>query len=121
MWITAISFCCLTAMQHRRSGGPAAGGVLDGLHFAWRDPYLRAMTAFSLYSWSVPSGFPRQRPASSWPASALVTSGVRAALWILTALYAASGLTLLLTPLRHLRDLPRRPPEDSVPPMHLEV
>ena len=46
----AVSFCCLTAMQpprDRRSGGPAAGGVLDGLRFAWRDPYLRAMTAFS--------------------------------------------------------------------------
>jgi MFS family permease len=34
--------------------------------------------------------------------------GVRAALWILTALIAASGLTFLLTPMRHLRDLPRR-------------
>ena len=33
--------------RDRRSGGPAAGGVLDGLRFAWRDPYLRAMTAFS--------------------------------------------------------------------------
>jgi predicted MFS family arabinose efflux permease len=46
----AVSFCCLTAMQpprDRRSGGAAAGGVLDGLRFAWRDPYLRAMTAFS--------------------------------------------------------------------------
>ena len=46
----AVSFCCLTAMQpprDRRSGGPAAGGVLDGLRFAGRDPYLRAMTAFS--------------------------------------------------------------------------
>jgi predicted MFS family arabinose efflux permease len=35
--------------------------------------------------------------------------GVRAALWILTALIAASGLTFLLTPMRHRRDLPRRP------------
>src|SRR5580693_4436571 len=46
----AVSFGCLTAMRpprDRRSGGPAAGGVLDGLRFAWRDPYLRAMTAFS--------------------------------------------------------------------------
>ena len=46
----AVSFCCLTAMQpprDRRSGDPAAGGVLDGLRFAWRDPYVRAMTAFS--------------------------------------------------------------------------
>jgi hypothetical protein len=33
--------------------------------------------------------------------------GVRAALWIL-ALIAAAGLTFLLTPMRHLRDLPRR-------------
>jgi MFS family permease len=41
--------------------------------------------------------------------------GVRAALWILTALIAASGLTFLLTPMRHLRDLPPRPAEDSVP------
>jgi predicted MFS family arabinose efflux permease len=48
----AVSFCCLTAMQRprdRRSDGPAAGGMLDGLRFAWRDPYLRAMTAFSSF------------------------------------------------------------------------
>jgi hypothetical protein len=40
------SFCCLIALQaprDRRSGAPAAGGMLDGLRFAWRDPYLRAM------------------------------------------------------------------------------
>jgi predicted MFS family arabinose efflux permease len=46
----AVSFGCLTAMQpprDRRSGDTAAGGVLDGLRFAWRDPYVRAMTAFS--------------------------------------------------------------------------
>jgi predicted MFS family arabinose efflux permease len=46
----AVSFCCLTAMQRpqdRRSGDAVAGGVLDGLRFAWLDPYLRAMTAFS--------------------------------------------------------------------------
>ena len=46
----AVSFCCLTAMQRprdRRSDGPAAGGVLDGLRFAWRNPNLRAMAAFS--------------------------------------------------------------------------
>jgi MFS family permease len=45
-----VSFCCLTALRaprDRRSGAPAAGGMLDGLRFAWRDPYLRAMTAFS--------------------------------------------------------------------------
>jgi cation transporter-like permease len=40
--------------------------------------------------------------------------GVRSALWILTALIAASGLTFLLTPMRHLRDLPRRRAEDNV-------
>jgi MFS family permease len=34
-------------MLTRRSGDRAAGGVLDGLRFAWRDPYLRAMTAFA--------------------------------------------------------------------------
>jgi MFS family permease len=45
-----VSFCCLTALRaprDRRSGAPAAGGMLDGLRFAWRDPYIRAMTAFS--------------------------------------------------------------------------
>src|ERR1700727_1993327 len=45
-----VSFCCLAAMQpprDRRSDDPAAAGVLDGLRFAWRDPYVRAMTAFS--------------------------------------------------------------------------
>jgi len=46
----AVSFCCLTAMQpprDRRSSGTAPGGVLDGLRFAWHDPYLRAMAAFA--------------------------------------------------------------------------
>src|ERR1700684_252763 len=36
-----VSFCCLAAMQpprDRRSGRPAAGGVLDGLRFGWPDP-----------------------------------------------------------------------------------
>jgi MFS family permease len=45
-----VSFCCLTALRaprDRRSAAPAAGGMLDGLRFAWRDPYIRAMTAFS--------------------------------------------------------------------------
>jgi predicted MFS family arabinose efflux permease len=233
----AVSFCCLTAMQpprDRRSGGPAAGGVLDGLRFAWRDPYLRAMTAFSSLAnlaltgvdallvvflvrtvglssaaaglvmaslgvggvlgalaarplgrrfgtaramlIAVPGGLcfalllpladkgPRLAFASAalmcaggvivignvivdsfmqayvspgilgrvtsatraamfamMPVGALLAGvlatalGIRAALWILTALIAASGLTFLLTPMRHLRDLPRRPAEDSVP------
>ena len=226
----AVSFCCLTAMQpprDRRSGGPAAGGVLDGLRFAWRDPYLRAMTAFSSLAnlaltgvdallvvflvrtvglssaaaglvmaslgvggvlgalvarplgrrfgtaramlIAVPGGLcfalllpladkgPRlafasvammcagcvivignvivdsfmqtyvspdilgrvtsatravgfaMMPVGALLAGVLATAlGVRAALWILTALIAASGLTFLLTPMRHLRDLPRR-------------
>ena len=34
--------------------------------------------------------------------------GVRGALWILTAMIAASGVFFLLTPVRHLRDLPQR-------------
>jgi predicted MFS family arabinose efflux permease len=225
----AVSFCCLTAMQpprDRRSGSPAAGGVLDGLRFAWRDPYLRAMTAFSSLAnlaltgvdallvvflvrtvglssaaaglvmaslgaggvlgalaarplgrrgtartmlITVPGGLcfalllpladkgPRLAFASAammcagcvivianviidsfmqtyvspdilgrvisatWaaafammPVGALLAGvlatalGVRAALWILTALIAASGLSFLLTPMRHLRDLPPR-------------
>jgi predicted MFS family arabinose efflux permease len=229
----AASFCCLTAMQpprDRRSGGHAAGDVLDGLRFAWRDPYLRAMTAFSALGnlaltgvdallvvflvrtvglssaaaglvmaslgaggvlgalaarplgrrlgtsramlIAVPCGQccalllpladkgPRLAYAglammctgsvvvisnvivdsfmqtyvppdilgrvisATWaagfammPVGALLagvlatTLGVRVALWILTALIAASGLTFLLTPMRHLRDLPRRPAE----------
>ena len=48
-------------------------------------------------------------PVGALLAGVLATAlGVRAALWILTALIAASGLTFLLTPMRHLRDLPRR-------------
>src|SRR6202050_2960601 len=231
--IFAVSFCCLTAMRpprDRRSGGPAAGGVLDGLRFAWRHPYLRAMTAFSSLGnlaipgvdallvvflvrtvglssavaglvmgslgvggvlgalvarplgrrfgtaraliFAVPAGGcfalllpladkgPRLAFASvamicsgsvvvisnvivdsfvqtyvspdilgrvisvTWavgfammPVGGVVAGGratalgVRAALWILTALVAASGLTFLLTPMRHLRDLPQRPAE----------
>ncbi len=45
-----VSFCCLTALRaprDRRSGAPAAWGMLDGLRFAWRDPYLRALAVFS--------------------------------------------------------------------------
>jgi predicted MFS family arabinose efflux permease len=232
----AVSFCCLTAMQRppdRRSGGAAAGGVLDGLRFAWRDPYLRAMTAFSSLGnlaltgvdallvvflvrtvglssgvaglvmaslgvggvlgalaarrlgqrygtartmlIAIPGGLcfalllpladkgPRLAFASvalmcaggvivignvigdsfmqtyvspdilgrvisaTWAAGfammplgallagALATAlGVRPALWILTALIAASGGTLLLAPIRHPRDLPQRPAEASV-------
>ena len=230
-----VSFCCLTAMQpprDRRSGDAPAGGVLDGLRFAWRNPYLRAMTAFSslgnlaltgvdalivvflvrtiglssgaaglvmaslgvggvlgalaarpLGRWlgtaralliAVPGGLclalllpladkgPRLAFASAalictggaivignvivdsfmqayvppdifgrvtsatWaaafammPVGALLagvlatTLGVRTALWILTALIAASGLTFLLTPMRHLRDLPPRPADSA--------
>lgn len=40
--------------------------------------------------------------------------GVRGALWILTALVAASGLFFLFTPVRHLRDLPPRRSGDVV-------
>jgi predicted MFS family arabinose efflux permease len=231
----AVSFCCLAAMQpprDRRSGGPGAGSVLDGLRFAWRDPYLRAMTAFSSLANLALTGVdallvvflvrtvglssavaglvmaslgvggvlgalaarplgrrfgtaramlitvlcgqcfalllplaekgPRlafacvammcaggvivianvigdsfvqtyvspdilgrvtsatwavafaMMPIGALLAGALATElGVRAALWILTAVIAASGLTLLLTPMRHLRDLPRRPAQDA--------
>ena len=49
-------------------------------------------------------------PVGALLAGALATAlGVRGALWILTALIAASGLLYLLTPIRHLRDLPQRP------------
>ena len=60
-------------------------------------------------TWAV--GF-AMMPVGALLAGVLATAlGVRAALWILTALIAASGLTFLLTPMRHLRDLPRRPAE----------
>ena len=230
-----VSLCCLTAMQpprDRRSDGQAAGGVLDGLRFAWSDPYLRAMTAFSSLAnlaltgvdalivvflvrtiglssavaglvmaalgiggvlgalvarrlgrrfgtarallVAVPSGLcfalllpladngPRlafagvammctgsvvvianvivdsfiqtyvspdilgrvtsatravgfaMMPVGALLAGALATVlGVRGALWILTALIAVSGLTFLLTPMRHLRDLPSRAPHNG--------
>jgi MFS family permease len=227
----AVSFCCLAAMRpprDRRSDDPVAGGVLDGLRFAWRDPCVRAMTAFSSLGnlaltgvdalmvvflvrtlglsagaaglvggvlgalvarplgrrfgtartmiFAVPGGLclalllpladkgPRlalacaalacvgsavvignvtvdsfmqayvppdifgrvisgtwaagfaMMPAGALLAGALATAlGVRAALWILTALIAASGLAFLLTPMRHLRDLPRRPAETANP------
>ncbi len=201
-----VSFCCLTALRaprDRRSGAPAAGGMLDGLRFAWGDPYLRAMTAFSslanlaltgvdallvvflvrtvglssaaaglvmaslgvgvaggqcfalllpladkgprlafasiammcagcvivianviadsfMQTYVPPDIFGRvtsatravgfaMMPVGALLAGALATVlGVRGALWILTALIAASGLLYLLTPMRHLRDLPQR-------------
>jgi predicted MFS family arabinose efflux permease len=231
----AVSFCCLTAMQpprDRRPGGPAAGGVLDGLRFAWRDPYLRAISGFSslanlaltgvdallvvflvrtvglssaaaglvmaslgvggvlgalaarplgrrfgtarallivlpggqccalllplaaqgprlafagaallgtgcvivitnvivdsfMQSYVPPDIFGRVTSATMavmfamMPAGALFAGvfatalGVRAALWILTALIAACGLAFLLTPVRHLRDLPQRSQPDQ--------
>ena len=233
----AVSFCCLTAMRpprDRRSGAPAAGGMLDGLRFAWRDPYLRAMTAFSSLANLALTGIdalivvflvrtvglssasaglvvasfgvggvlgalvarpmgrrfgtarailaadagglscalllpltttgPRlacasaamiciacgvvtgnvivvsfmqtyvppdilgrvssatrtvgyaMMPAGALLAGALATAlGIRGALWILTALIAASGLLYLLTPMRQLRDLPQRPAANAVP------
>jgi MFS family permease len=45
-----VSFCCLTALRaprERRSEGADSGGMLDGLRFAWRDSYLRALIGFS--------------------------------------------------------------------------
>jgi hypothetical protein len=60
-------------------------------------------------TWAV--GF-AMMPVGALLAGGLATAlGIRAALWMLTALVAASGLTFLLTPMRHLRDLPRRPAE----------
>jgi MFS family permease len=232
-----VSFCCLTALRaprDRRSGAPAAGGMLEGLRFAWRDPYLRAMTAFSsvgnlaltgvdallvvylvrtiglssaaaglvmaslglggvlgalvarplgrrfgtaramlfavagglwfalllpladkgprlafagiammcvgcaivignviadsfTQAYVPPDIFGRvtsatravgfaMMPVGALLAGALATVlGVRGALWILTTLIAASGLLYLLTPMRHLRDLPQRgQPDPSV-------
>ena len=227
----AVSFCCLAAMSppwDRRPPGQSAGGMLAGLRFAWRDPYLRAMMAFSclgnlaltgvdallvvflartiglspavtglvmasmgaggvlgaviarpLGRWlgtaramliAIPGGMclalllpladrgPRlvfavtamlcsgavvvianviidsfiqvyvpagilgrvasatravvfaMMPAGALLAGILATAlGVRDALWILTGLIAASGLAFLLTPMRRMRDLPRRP------------
>jgi hypothetical protein len=68
-------------------------------------------------TWAV--GF-AMMPAGALLAGVLATAlGVRAALWILTGLIAASGLAFLLTPMRHLRDLPRRPAGESVPAMPL--
>ena len=229
----AVSFCCLAAMsppRDRRPPGQSAGGMLAGLRFAWRDPYLRAMMAFSCLGnlaltgvdallvvflartiglspavtglvmasmgaggvlgavsarplgrrlgtaramlIAIPAGMclalllpladtgPRlafavtamlcsgavvvianviidsfiqayvppgilgrvasatravvfaMMPAGALLAGILATAlGVRDALWILTGLIAASGLTFLLTPMRQLRDLPRRPAE----------
>ena len=229
----AVSFCCLAAMSppwDRRPPGQSAGGMLAGLRFAWRDPYLRAMMAFSCLGnlaltgvdallvvflartiglspaatglvmasmgaggvlgavsarplgrrlgtaramlIAIPAGMclalllplagtgPRlafavtamlcsgavvvianviidsfiqayvppgilgrvasatravvfaMMPAGALLAGILATAlGVRDALWILTGLIAASGLTFLLTPMRQLRDLPRRPAE----------
>jgi predicted MFS family arabinose efflux permease len=46
----AVSFACLTAIRRprsRRTSGAAKGAMLDGLRFAWHDPYLRVITAFS--------------------------------------------------------------------------
>jgi hypothetical protein len=55
-------------------------------------------------------------PAGVLLAGALATAlGISGALWILTALIAASGLLYLLTPMRHLRDLPQRPAANAVP------
>jgi predicted MFS family arabinose efflux permease len=234
----AVSFCCLTAIRpprDRRPGTPAAGGMLDGLRFAWRDPYLRAMTAFSslanlaltgadalivvflvrtvglssasaglvvgsfgvggvlgaliarpmgrrfgtarailaadagglscalllplttsgprlafasaamicvacgivignvivvsfMQTYVPPAILGRvtsatravgyaMMPVGALLAGALATAlGVRDALWILTALIAASGLLYLLTPMRRLRDLPQRPAATALTP-----
>jgi MFS family permease len=236
-----VSFCCLTALQvprERRSDGSDGsdeadgGGMLDGLRFAWRDSYLRALIGFSslanlaltgvdalfvvflVRTVGLPSGvaglvmasfgvggvlgavvaerlgkrlgtartlliavpgglcfalllpLADKGPGLAFACVAMVcaggtivianvivgsfiqtyvppdilgrvssaagtfgfamlpvgavlagvlatTLGVRGALWVLTALVAASGLTFLITPIRHLRDLPG-PAEQSV-------
>jgi predicted MFS family arabinose efflux permease len=62
-------------------------------------------------------------PAGALIAGGLATAiGVRNALWIVTALIAVSGLLYLLTPIRHLRDLPERPAAaPELVSRHLEV
>jgi predicted MFS family arabinose efflux permease len=204
-----VSFCCLTAMQppqDRRSGDSGAGGVLAGLRFAWRDPYVRAMAAFSSLAnlaftgvdallvvflvrtiglssaaaglvvaslgvggvlgalaarplgrrfgtarallIAVPGGLcfalllplADKGPRLAFACVALVSAGsvvaignviidsfiqayvapgilgrVISATWTVAfAMIAVSGLAFLLTPVRHLRDLPPRPDEDIV-------
>jgi predicted MFS family arabinose efflux permease len=60
-------------------------------------------------------------PAGALIAGALATSlGIRNTLWILTALIAASGLLYLLTRLRPLRELPRRPATEEAPSLLLD-
>ena len=80
-----------------------------GLHQA-RDASLQAAEPEHARVTSVTraAGF-AMMPVGALLAGALATVlGVRGALWILTALIAASGLLYLLTPVRHLRDLPQR-------------
>jgi predicted MFS family arabinose efflux permease len=45
-----VSFVCLTTIRRphqQQDKDTASGGMLDGLRFAFRDPYLRAITMFS--------------------------------------------------------------------------
>jgi len=88
----------------------AAGVVVANVIGAsFRQAYVPAAMLGRVSSASMTVSY-AMMPAGALLAGLLATTlGVRTALWILTALISASGLLYLPTPMRRLRDLPRRP------------
>ena len=86
--------------------------IVDSFAQAYVPPGILGRVTSS--TWAV--GF-AMMPAGALLAGGLATAvGVRTTLWALTALIAAAGFTFTLTPMRHLRDLPRRPEPMVVSP-----
>jgi predicted MFS family arabinose efflux permease len=90
---------------------PASCGVVAGnvIVASFEQTYVPADMLGRVSSASMTISY-AMMPAGALLAGTLATAlGVRDALWILTGLLSTSGLLYLLTPIRHLRDLPERP------------
>jgi predicted MFS family arabinose efflux permease len=103
---------------------PASCGVVAGnvIVASFEQTYVPADMLGRVSSASMTISY-AMMPAGALLAGTLATAlGVRDALWILTGLLSTSGLLYLLTPIRHLRDLPERPAAaPELVSRHLEV
>jgi predicted MFS family arabinose efflux permease len=102
-----------------------AGGVVVGnvLGASFRQAYVPPEMLGRVSSATMTVAY-AMMPAGALLAGALATTlGVRTTMWILTALISSSGLLYLTTPLRHLRDFPRRPQTPANPevPIHVNL
>lgn len=105
---SSLAFACV-ALVYTGSAVVIANVIVDSFMQAYVPPDI-----FGRVTSGTGAVMFAMMPVGALLAGGLGTAlGVRAALWILTAVIAASGLTFLLTPMRLVRDLPRRAADDS--------